>query len=485
MAFTIDIKGTNNLEKSIESAADSLERLGEREEKVNGITKKLGDSLNKNAKKQIDSGKKKLKDEKQNNIEIAKGVKYVAGMAAALVASVGAAAALAYKIADIGKSAFDARRNSAALVSAFTDHKGGVETLAKLDAMAKTLGQTVEETRSKFVDYRAAGFTTKESAALLKTRADLMAVGLSAEEADKELGRVVSSADRMGNVVSHRLLAEIQGAYGGIGSGAKAARHALVSVTAAQNKLSDAFTDVKADFWKNIAPDIGAAAHRLADFTTEFLKSGDGRIIISQLTEAFKDFAKAVNSENLGKAFGAMKATADAIRISFQAAAKAVNYISDKFGENSNAKTVGDNTVLSDGASVVGGFIKGIDSKIMEADRAIVDFAKRISNSFKDELQIKSPSKVFAGYGENTVAGFVKGEESALAGQEMPLQKAAAEAPAMVMSQPAPAREPRAAPNIVLHMNFTGQKDAQEIARTVRDEIQKLLQAGALSQGYA
>jgi TP901 family phage tail tape measure protein len=61
------------------------------------------------------------------------------------------------------------------------------------------------------------------------------------------------------------------------------------------------------------------------------------------------------------------------------------------------------------GGQAIDGFINGLKSRI----GSIVSYARELANTvnvaFKQALQIKSPSKVFEGHGQNVVAGFVAG----------------------------------------------------------------------------
>jgi hypothetical protein len=63
------------------------------------------------------------------------------------------------------------------------------------------------------------------------------------------------------------------------------------------------------------------------------------------------------------------------------------------------------------GKEIIVGLVKGIKGAIRFHDEALYGIGKTIKKAFTDELKIQSPSKVFAGYGENTVAGYAIGVE--------------------------------------------------------------------------
>lgn len=65
------------------------------------------------------------------------------------------------------------------------------------------------------------------------------------------------------------------------------------------------------------------------------------------------------------------------------------------------------------GKEVVSGLIEGWTGQQKWLGDSIVSLAKLVKKSFTGELVIRSPSKVFAGYGQNTVEGYAQGVERA------------------------------------------------------------------------
>ncbi len=172
------------------------------------------------------------------------------------------------------EKSYDAKREAGALLDAWTNQRGP-EALKIIDALASNLGMRFEDARAKFVQFREAGLNNKMSSHLLKIRADLMALGLSAEAADHEVSRVTS--------VGHdpyaraRAISELEHAYRGVGTGAFAAYQAIHTVDGAQAKLSNETSTVMADLWKKIGPSIGDASNRIADFAIGLVKSEEGK----------------------------------------------------------------------------------------------------------------------------------------------------------------------------------------------------------------
>ena len=70
--------------------------------------------------------------------------------------------------------------------------------------------------------------------------------------------------------------------------------------------------------------------------------------------------------------------------------------------------TVGD-SMYGAGISVAQGLVKGLQSQKSGLEKTMKDLAKSMSDSFKDALKIKSPSRLFEGHGLNIGAGLTRG----------------------------------------------------------------------------
>jgi len=64
------------------------------------------------------------------------------------------------------------------------------------------------------------------------------------------------------------------------------------------------------------------------------------------------------------------------------------------------------------GAAIIKGLAKGIANTMNLQGDVLFGIGKSIKNALTDELKIHSPSKVFEGYGSNTVEGYAQGVES-------------------------------------------------------------------------
>lgn len=508
MALTLDIKPNDELANSANRTAKALERVAALENRINGLSKRNAVTVkvaaaaveraqekNKTAVARENKLKQIALDEEKKRAKTLKEVQSkVKGIATATAAAVVSATALAFALGASGKNAFESRKEAGALLNAFTGRRGP-QAMKLLDTMAGKLGETFGETRAKFVEFRQAGLNNRQSFQLIKLRSDLKAVGLSAGEADKEISRVTSLADGVGNVAALRMMRELSRVYGGVGSGAKAASLAMISLEGAQNKVNNAVSTVLADMWKEVGPSIGRATHRLADFAVNLLKSDEGKAVIRDTVDLFKRMADAVNDENLTTGLNAIRASAVAIATPFDLAGKAIGFLA------SGIKNAVDMTELSltaltggsagagakaieQGKAIAAGYAKGMRAHSQDISKASDSLARDASVPFAEKLGIHSPSKLFEQYGRNTVEGYAQGERKAIASESgaMPLQEVAAK-PVQNESKKSGSSS---SPSQSLTFNITVNAesgDGEDIAEVVKAQIQRMFTLGNLSRG--
>lgn len=513
----LDIRANDEMEKSALAAADALDKVASKENEVDAAAKKIAHSYSKIAdkagkvakstgaerveiqhqkaaaswmkeakgkeaaskKKEAAARKKQLQDEKERKkvtIDIGKAAAIITG---AVVGAAVAAVAFGTALAAAAKSAFDTRREASALVSAFSEG-AGAENLKVLDALARKLGESIDTVRRKFVEYRTAGLTSKQSAGLIKMRADLMAVGLSAAAADVEIGRVTERADGFGNQAALTQLKELSKAYGGIGSGAKAAAKAGHTLESAQNRLADTATKALSDLWAKIGPSIGEAANRLATFAERLLGSKEGREAIDSLAKSFKEMAAAVNAKNLNGILEAAKSAAK---------------LASALGKIATFK------------------FSGVEQLGQMIENGLRPLEKLIDSTI-DELGVLSTRMYAAGVSlvDNLVSGLTSRVGSAIDGVGEMMNKMGGAVrkffgvdPAKNIQQQSAPIDSLAAPALksigydggappmlggggagsitIEQLIVQGGGTAQENATAIRRELQKLLNAGALSRG--
>jgi post-segregation antitoxin (ccd killing protein) len=497
VALQLDIKANDAFERSALAAAAALEKVAAREKQVDAYAQKLAGSYQKAAgyaakvggpdgkaagakpaNKDLDAQKKKTKEGKKFSDYAKKAYEGGKTLALTLAASAASALALGAALGAAAKNSYETRRNSSALVDAFTGGQGP-KVLAQLDNLATKLGMTIDETRSKFVEFRQAGFQSQQAAALIKMRADLQAVGLSAEAADKEIGYVLSKADGHSNAAAMRQLQEISRAYRGIGSGAVAAGKSNETIGGAMAKLSNTATTALAKLWEKIGPDIGKAANRLADFVTKLIDSEAGKKALDGIAAGFKNITEAINEKTLTKAVSLLKEIGAGLSFMVKPIDQTVGKSASQLDAAVSALDRND-VVLAERAKEMGidiskGIAAGIEAKKSEAARAATGAADATAGAFAETLGIQSPSKVFMDYGRQTVAGYEIGQREAIG--EMPIQAAAARAPA---------QRPAAGGGgsiTIEQLIVQGGGNAHEIGTAIRQQLQLLLQAGALSRG--
>jgi hypothetical protein len=521
VALEIDIKANDDFEKSALKISAALDHIAQDEEKINALSKKLGVSNKQIAagqkiaanlaaieiKKNDESAAAKIKKEEEFNDKLKLGVEGIAAFGVAAIGAVAATYELGKSIAELAYEADAAEKGSAALVRAYSGDAGD-SVINQLDEQAKALGETVVDVRNQFVKYREAGVTNQVADAIIKTRADLIAMKVPASEADKAIQKVLDAGHN--SQMARQQLGFISAAFGGVGDGAKAAKYALTSVSAAQAQIHDDVEKKLADVWKRIGPDIGEAAHRLADFVEKLLDSEEGKEAIDGLVKSFKTLADAVTSENIITGFNAIRAVADAVETVFHSVGEAIGFVASEIADFLGDAKLEDllnpiafleKKAVGLGSSIVSGLVEGITGSKNAANDTAADLAHGVGASFAGAAKIQSPSKVFEGYGQNIVQGLAAGQEKEIASKPMPVDALASEEPKVsTKAETSERAEPKATPivqqaaqapsgggrNITIE-NLVVQSNGkpEDIARSIRQEMQLLLRAGSLSRGMA
>lgn len=532
MALEIDIKANDDFEKSALRISEALAKIAKDEEKINALSKKLGVSSKQIAagqkvaaadqvaetKKLAEAGEAKAKGEEEFRDKLKAGAAGLYLMKEAAIAVYDAVVKVGVGIGEAAFEADRARQGSAALVKAFSGDAGD-SVIKQLDAQAKALGESVVDVRNQFVSYRKAGVDSQIADALIKTRADLIAMKVPAKEADEAVSKVLAAGHNKPEALAQ--LKFIKDAFKTTGDGAVAAKYALTSVSAAQAQIHDDVEEKLADVWKRIGPDIELAAHTLADFTEKLLDSDEGKEAIDDVVEAFHDLTSLITNENLTTGFNAIKSVAGAVYAVFDAIGTAIGFVASEIADFLGDAKLEDllnpigfleKKAVGLGSSIVGGLVDGIAGSKNAADDTAASLAQGVGDSFAKVLKIHSPSKVFAGYGEDTVAGYEQGQEKAIGQDPMPLQQVASEKPIAqqdaiaaevpvavqrmteqaaerpavpVAQQAAPAQSSGSGGITIENLVVHGGGKPEEVARSIRQELQLLLRAGKLSRGQA
>lgn len=519
MALQVDILANDQLGPTADRIAKSLALVAQREQQISKLSNQMGLSLNQTKTAVADLEKREAARAKALETRASKDAAerkkqaqdlkkaFVEGTAiiTAFTGAAAAAAAMGYAIANAAKTANDARMNSEAMIGAWTKGDGQV-AIAKLDRLADALGEKFSDVREQFVKFKEAGLSNTMSAQLIKLRADLVASGLSAEQAEKEIAPVLSA--KTDGARSH-YIKEIARDFGVAGDGALAAYKALHSFDGALSNMDNTKTKLLEDLWKRIEPAVSDAAQQVAVFFREFAASPQGQAVIETLSGAIVDVAKSVVqltsywrenstalSEGLSTAVSLGAGLVTGLMHPIDSLAESFKWLGDNikfFGIvsiNDFVAAVGDSynfvnelasRFFEAGSNIVGGLVDGITSRASAVADAVKGMASSVTEPFKSALGIQSPSTVFAGYGRNVVEGFEQGQEEALP-PAMPIQAAASQAPSGPPSQNGPSSSVSVViEQIVIH---GGDTDPMRVA-ALRDEIQRVLSAGLLSRGFA
>lgn len=140
------------------------------------------------------------------------------------------------------------------------------------------------------------------------------------------------------------------------------------------------------------------------------------------------------------------------------------------------------------GANLMQGLISGITAKVTAIKSTIMSIGQSVAGWFRSVLGIHSPSRVFAGFGGNIVAGLNQGLDQrrmepvqrmhSLSGKLVAAMAVGTAAPAMAAASPpaAPAATAGAGGGntYVLHFHGMGSDKASDVAALVRLEIERL-----------
>ena len=341
-----------------------------------------------------------------------------------VVLGLGAAAGI---IAKMSIDAAKARRNSEGMISVLSGDAAG---LAKIDRLAENLGISIEKTRERFIDFRKNGLSNIESVALIKTLADVRAKWGEATESAamdkffKNLSEGHKHADA---------LTAIRDQLGVLGDGSEAAAAIQIS---AMDKLENR--------WLRYSETLGHG----------------GESILVTLGNWGLDALEAL--ENFGGKLGSAtyKLFYNMIPVWKQA-----------------------------GIDLVKGFGSGIASGAKAAVDRVAGLADNVVKRFKNVLGIRSPSIVFEKIGSDTIEGLNKGVEKK--GRTSPefvsdVADSMIAAPALRANNPTDRGSPGGSMSVTIeNINVSGSGDPESTARSIRREIEIMLESLMIQRGMA
>jgi hypothetical protein len=394
----------------------------------------------------------------------------------AVVAATIAVGALAVAIGVAALGASNLKAESLGALDILTNGRGP-KALALLDAEAVKLGLDINETRNDFIKFRQAGLDNKQSAALLKLKADLIATKHPASQVQEAMDRVLSytangtqTKDQIeASTRAMKLLAKQAHVAG---DGTVAAALAATTLEGALARIDNSKTQVLEGIGERIKPSIDKAATAVANLVDKFLKSKNGQKAIDAVVNSLIGLAEFVQNkavpffEQLGEAVdlalanpavqealdgltpvlkvvgGLVAATAAAViglGVALGLAAIGVGaFINGALAVVSEIPKLYEEFV-GFGGHLVDGIVDGIKGAATRALDAVAHLGTGISEAFKKALGIHSPSTVFIGHGEDMGLGAAIGwKNTAPTGDEL----AASMTPNMGKVIPFPTRKP-------------------------------------------
>ncbi len=402
MAVQVDLVAKGNIASEANKAADAMDQLAKKEERVQQVAKSLGTTDIKQVGKALDMvakaeakalAKQESAERKAHNREIkyarqdlkglgvslemqdkllqklgpdtaaalATGAELALGVGAAL--AIGAAAATALGVA-ISKAAIEtgaARDSAAALMGVLTNGQG-TKTLKLVDGLAEQLGVKFQDARDDFIKFRQAGLDNTMSANLIKLKADLDAVDKSGKLSAEAVSKVLAHKGGAGTAEEMALLAKQAGV---LGNGALAAEKRFSSLGGALNSLDNSKTVALQQIFDRISPSIDKVAGKVAMMVDEFINSEKGIKLIDGIGAAIEKVA-----DLAGQSLPYVAEGLDLVLTAGQKVADAISWVSDVFKNNAAASAAA--SAAFTGLKVIAGALAVAVGVVIAAGIALV-----------------------------------------------------------------------------------------------------------------
>lgn len=151
------------------------------------------------------------------------------------------------------------------------------KTLENIDKLSLQLGMSLQDGRDRFLALGKAGKTAREAASILKMRADLIAVGNSAEMADAKLKPVLDSASGGATAEALRAVGKEAGVAG---AGVLAANKRLNTFEGFVTRLKQAPARIFDQLAKSAGPSLDAIGTKLNKAMDSLLESDEAKAAV-------------------------------------------------------------------------------------------------------------------------------------------------------------------------------------------------------------
>ncbi len=512
-------------QKSNEKATKDLASKADKEAKKKLETQKKNDAQIKKA----NAYRQKAAAESERNLAsdltmLKSGAVAAVAMGAAVL---GVAVAGGVALAAIAKLALAMGNAKAETKGALDILTGGRadKALKLIDAEAVRLGLQIQQTRDDFIKFRQAGLDNKQSAALLKLKADLIDTKHPAEQVQEAVDRVLSYASNGPQTKDQALAAgramKLLAKQAHIaGDGTAAAALAATTLEGALNRIDNSKTKALETIGEKIKPSIDKAATAVANMVEKFLDSKRGQDAIDSVGDAIIAIADAV-SKAVPKASAAWDALTSALddpkaKLALDAL-KGVAYLAAgglavlavgaaaliaplvAIGAAVTTAVAGVGLLVTKaidlapkmydaGKNIVMGLVNGIKDAASSAVSAIVDLAAKMSFGFTKKLEMHSPSKLFERHGVNIGKGTDKGVEKSMPSGEDVADRVTPRrlAPvARIGQQSAPVAASSRGGDTYITIKVERGENDEQTARRLQHELDLYFQAKRLQEGRA
>lgn len=478
-ALQLDIKVSNPLEQSAIKTAVALEHVATVEKKVNALAekelatyeltasaqKRMSDMAKRTslptAKAMGDMARKDYSNKTHANTEAKKGIGIAQKLANnyllvrdAVMVAWRAAKAMTLDLISGGRKT---AKELAAIKYELNQWSGskGAEQFIEIEKFAKSANISVAEASKQWLKFRQASTNTRvvsnqEALDLVKVWADIRAISQSTEQADKQMDEYIQKIGE-GPAVAASFLKQLQETtkYGVVGTG---------------------------EIAKNLR-NTGQGADDAFENS------------VTRLEKLFND--------KFGGVVDKIKNTL-ASAIDKLASSKTFHSVLDKMRDAAMWLIEKGIPLLIDG---IGKFVEAWNKAGDEIQKTGTDWFSKISDSAEKLLKFFNPAELVRDFqsgpngkrSEDKTQGRRESEKATPAEQRRPepitpTQTSPAQPATPIIVQPPPSGGPpgkKTASITIQNLNVNGGGDADQIARSVKQELHNLLQAGALSRGLA
>jgi hypothetical protein len=307
-----------------------------------------------------------------------------------------------------GKAVVEAHAFNSAATAALDQLTGGrgEQALSSLASQAADLGISTESAVEQFTALRNAGASNADATALISLRADLLAVGVSAGDADAAIKKATEAIKAGGD--ADAVIGKIADAYGAAGDGANAAAKRALTLEGAMANAGLVGQRAFSVIADRAGPALDAVGAKITSVLDSFEDSGAVESLGDTIASALEYVPPII--DGILAAWDSFKSSAQP---GIDALSQAFGVLSDALGESgggmSAASAIGSAlgfvvstiaTAIAGVVGVIGGFVAGWNM----ASGAVSSAIDAITSAIDSVLSID-----LASAGTNLVQSFIDG----------------------------------------------------------------------------